>query len=63
MAIKSDYFEADIKVLGLTCQSCDRMSEIEGEKVCFEKGKITRLRPDTRASEQIKIVCAYWQKK
>ncbi|MBR9729391.1 hypothetical protein ACFOD0_15125 [Shewanella intestini] len=51
------------KLMGLTCQSCVRLSEIEGEVICFEKGRITRLTPDNNHINKQKMVCASWQKK
>ncbi|WP_228768340.1 hypothetical protein [Shewanella sp. TC10] len=50
------------KSLSLTCSNCEKLSEIEGEKVCFEQGQITRLTEDSSANSMIKMVCHSWSK-
>ncbi|XBJ50539.1 hypothetical protein ABIS04_15570 [Shewanella sp. H8] len=49
--------------LSLSCKNCNRMTEIEGELVCFEQGKIKRLTLDPSPAVLIKMVCIAWQKK
>jgi hypothetical protein len=39
------------------------MTEIEGESVCFEQGKIKRLTLDPSPAAFIQMVCIGWQKK
>tara|TARA_R110000796_G_scaffold27942_8_gene76759 strand:+ start:1330 stop:1449 length:120 start_codon:yes stop_codon:yes gene_type:complete len=39
------------------------MTEIEGEFVCFEQGRIKRLTLDPSPAALIKMVCIGWQKK
>ncbi|MDP5146853.1 hypothetical protein ORI98_10440 [Shewanella sp. ULN5] len=51
------------KTASYSCQNCDRLTEIEGEMVCFEQGKITRLIPLDKPDTLIKLVCIGWQKK
>jgi len=54
---------ANNKTASYSCQNCDRLTEIEGEMVCFEQGKITRLIPLDKPDALIKLVCIGWQKK
>lgn len=46
-----------------SCASCDHYTELEGEKLCYEHGKITRLSPCTQEDALIKLVCINWEKK
>ncbi len=50
------------KTMSVTCNNCDRLSEIEGEKVCFDQGEINRLTYDTRSDSIIRMVCNSWAK-
>ncbi|MDO6619739.1 MULTISPECIES: hypothetical protein [unclassified Shewanella] len=50
------------KTISLTCNNCERMSEIEGEKICFNQGEIRRLTLDANAESIIKMVCNSWSK-
>ncbi|WP_225442174.1 MULTISPECIES: hypothetical protein [Shewanella] len=50
------------KAMSLTCTNCERLSEIEGEKVCFDHGKITRLTELNTSDAIIKMVCNSWSK-
>ncbi|UCX05791.1 hypothetical protein [Shewanella glacialimarina] len=51
------------KTASYSCKNCDRLTEIEGEMVCFEQGKIIRLVPLTEPDTLIKLVCIGWKKK
>ena len=53
----------DNKTASYSCQNCGRLTEIEGEMVCFDQGKITRLIPLEKPDTLIKLVCIGWQKK
>ncbi|MCC4832560.1 hypothetical protein Q4601_14550 [Shewanella sp. 1_MG-2023] len=50
------------KAISLTCSNCEKLSEIEGEKICFEQGQITRLTEDANPNSMIKMVCHSWSK-
>ncbi|QIR15544.1 hypothetical protein [Shewanella aestuarii] len=51
------------KEISNSCKSCDRLTEIEGEMVCYQQGRITRLLPIEPNHSLIKLVCIGWQKK
>ncbi|MEO3683907.1 MULTISPECIES: hypothetical protein [Shewanella] len=55
--------DLNVKSLSLSCKNCNRMTEIEGELVCFEQGKIKCLTLDPSPAALIKMVCINWQKK
>ncbi|WP_371833606.1 hypothetical protein [Shewanella sp. H8] len=61
--IKTAAVNINTQSLSLSCKNCNRMTEIEGELVCFEQGKIKRLTLDPSPAVLIKMVCIAWQKK
>jgi hypothetical protein len=61
--IKTDAITLNEKSLSLSCKNCNRMTEIEGEPVCFEQGKIKHLTLDPSPVALIQMVCIGWQKK
>ncbi|QDE32464.1 hypothetical protein FH971_16745 [Shewanella polaris] len=63
MNIKTAAVNINTQSLSLSCKNCNRMTEIEGELVCFEQGKIKRLTLDPSPAALIKMVCIAWQKK
>ncbi|UJF22867.1 hypothetical protein [Shewanella sp. OMA3-2] len=63
MNLKNTQAAANGKIASNSCKNCDRLTEIEGEMVCFEQGKITRLVPMTEPNTLIKLVCIGWKKK
>ncbi|MGX9460015.1 hypothetical protein ACWXWU_02070 [Shewanella sp. A14] len=63
MNIKTNAVSLNVQSLSLSCKNCNRMTEIEGELVCFEQGRIKRLTPDPSPASLIKMVCIGWQKK
>ena len=50
------------KTLSVSCGNCTKLTEIEGQKVCFENGKITRLIEDSSPVSLLKMYCNAWQK-
>nr|WP_228730126.1 hypothetical protein [Shewanella sedimentimangrovi] len=48
------------KVKSVSCQNCGRMTEIEGEQICFRDGKIIRLLPAEQKIEQ-PLLCEGWR--
>ncbi len=48
------------KGLSISCNSCQRMTVIEGEYVCFREGKITSLQPMKAPSPQ-DLLCEGWK--
>lgn len=61
--IKTGAIALNEKSLSLSCKNCGRMTEIEGEIVCFEQGKIKRLTLDPSPVALIQMVCIGWKKK
>ncbi len=61
--MKMDIVNLNIRSLSLSCNNCNRMTEIEGEIVCFEQGKIKRLILDPSPTSLMRMVCIHWQKK
>ncbi|MCL1097814.1 hypothetical protein L2680_07465 [Shewanella gelidii] len=52
------------KAISASCRSCDRLAEIEGELVCFRKGRITKLLPvseTTGTVTKLNLLCEGWQ--
>ncbi|MCL1138700.1 hypothetical protein [Shewanella pneumatophori] len=49
------------KALSDSCNSCERMTVIEGEHVCFREGKITGLTPMKASSTKTKLICDGWK--
>jgi hypothetical protein len=50
------------KTVSVSCGNCTKLTEIEGQKVCFENGKITRLIKDPYPAPLLKMYCNAWQK-
>ena len=49
------------KALSDSCNSCERMSVIEGERVCYREGAIIGLTPMKPSSTKTKLVCDGWK--
>ncbi|MDN5369682.1 MAG: hypothetical protein PWP74_990 [Shewanella sp.] len=49
------------KNASLSCQSCSRLIEIEGELLCYRGGKITGLKPISEQDGCVSILCDGWQ--
>ncbi|MEZ9594859.1 hypothetical protein AB4298_09475 [Shewanella sp. 10N.261.52.F9] len=49
------------KVLSSSCNSCQRMTVIEGEFICFREGKITSLTPMKKPSLKSSLICDGWK--
>ncbi|WP_220770645.1 hypothetical protein [Shewanella sp. MBTL60-007] len=49
------------KSLSASCSSCQRMTNIEGEFICFREGKIIGLIPTKEPSPQTKLICDGWK--
>ncbi len=47
--------------LSVSCKSCDRLTVIEGESVCFKAGEIVRLTPFTQDLSQLNLLCDNWK--
>lgn len=50
------------KTLSVSCDNCTKLTEIEGQQVCFEKGTITRLVKDPSPAPLLKMFCITWHK-
>ncbi|WP_083758307.1 hypothetical protein [Shewanella halifaxensis] len=53
--------QPNTKVFSSGCNSCERMTVIEGEYICFREGRITGLTPITDHSPKPKLVCDGWK--
>lgn len=51
-----------VKETSLSCKSCHRMIEIEGELLCYRGGKITELKPANEGDNCKQLLCDGWQK-
>ncbi|CAM3228365.1 hypothetical protein [Shewanella pealeana] len=49
------------KPLSASCSTCQRMTNIEGEFICFREGKIIGLKPTKEPSPQAKLICEGWK--
>ncbi|GIU11764.1 MULTISPECIES: hypothetical protein [unclassified Shewanella] len=49
------------KPLSASCSTCQRMTNIEGEFICFREGKIIGLKPTKEPSLQPKLICDGWK--
>jgi hypothetical protein len=49
------------KIASSSCQSCTRLIQIEGEKVCFREGSIFRLIPVEQIPYKLNLLCEGWQ--
>ncbi|QLE87708.1 hypothetical protein FLM48_04335 [Shewanella sp. Scap07] len=47
--------------LSVSCKSCDRLTVIEGESVCFKSGEIFRLTPLSQDLSQLNLLCDNWK--
>jgi hypothetical protein len=50
------------KTISVSCDNCTKLTEIEGQKVCFENGKIIRLTEDPSPAPLLKMYCHAWKK-
>ncbi|WP_445946016.1 hypothetical protein [Shewanella sp.] len=50
------------KTVSTSCENCSKLTEIEGQRVCFENGKIIRLVEDASAIPLLKMYCHAWQR-
>ncbi|AZQ09344.1 hypothetical protein [Shewanella khirikhana] len=50
----------EAKTRSNSCKNCDRLTEIEGEQLCFRDGRIIRLLP-ADDSKQPPILCEGWR--
>ncbi|MCL1049141.1 hypothetical protein L2755_05825 [Shewanella abyssi] len=48
------------KGLSISCNSCQRMTVIEGEYVCFREGEIISLQP-MKTPSQKNLLCDGWK--
>lgn len=49
------------KTINASCQSCHRLTQIEGEMVCFHNGQIIRLIPMPETEQKLNLLCEGWQ--
>ncbi len=49
------------KALSKSCNSCQRMTVIEGEFICFREGQITSLTPMKKPSLKSSLICDGWK--
>ncbi|MCG9695795.1 hypothetical protein [Shewanella sp. Isolate11] len=49
------------KPLSVSCQSCERLTVIEGETICFKGGEIIRLTPYAQESNKLSLLCDSWK--
>ncbi|WP_372870288.1 hypothetical protein [Shewanella sp.] len=50
----------EAKTRSASCKNCDRLTEIEGEQLCFRDGRIIRLLP-ADANKQPLLLCEGWK--
>ncbi|ABL98869.1 hypothetical protein SHAM105786_07015 [Shewanella amazonensis] len=51
----------EVKPRSSSCQNCDRLTEIEGEQLCFRDGRIIRLTP-AEGEKHLPLLCEGWRK-
>ncbi|MGL4612973.1 MAG: hypothetical protein ACRCVV_03545 [Shewanella sp.] len=49
------------KTVSTSCRSCNRLTEIEGELVCFHKGQIIRLTLIDETAPKFNLLCESWK--
>ncbi|GIU07974.1 hypothetical protein [Shewanella glacialipiscicola] len=49
------------KTVNSSCKSCNRLTEIEGEMVCFREGQIIRLTLIDESTPKLNLLCEGWK--
>lgn len=49
------------KTVSTSCKSCNRLTEIEGELVCFREGQIIRLTLIDESTPKLNLLCEGWK--
>ncbi|ABN60330.1 hypothetical protein RJP56_01035 [Shewanella baltica] len=49
------------KTVSTSCKSCNRLTEIEGELVCFRQGQIIRLTLIDESAPKLNFLCEGWK--
>lgn len=53
--------QPDSKMVSSSCKSCYRLTQIEGEMVCFRDGQIIRLTPMPESDQKLNLLCEGWK--
>ncbi|MCE9677838.1 hypothetical protein LZP69_01350 [Shewanella sp. AS1] len=53
--------KSSCKPLSMSCQSCERLTVIEGENICFKAGEVIRLIPCEQQSSKLTLLCSNWK--
>ncbi|MCH1929519.1 hypothetical protein L9G16_04940 [Shewanella sp. A25] len=49
------------KTMSTSCKNCNRLTEIEGELVCFREGRIIRLTLIDESTTKLNLLCEGWK--
>ncbi|QDZ89791.1 hypothetical protein [Shewanella decolorationis] len=49
------------KTASTSCKSCNRLTEIEGELVCFREGQVIRLTRIEESTSKFNLLCEGWK--
>lgn len=52
---------SDSKTASTSCKSCNRLTEIEGELLCFREGKVIRLTRIDESTTKLNLLCEGWK--
>lgn len=51
----------DSKTASTSCKSCNRLTEIEGELLCFREGQVIRLKRIDDSTNKFNLLCEGWK--
>ncbi|MCT8862987.1 hypothetical protein [Shewanella xiamenensis] len=52
---------SDSKTASTSCKSCNRLTEIEGELLCFREGQVIRLKRIDDSTNKFNLLCEGWK--